>query len=116
MLLSDVPCFFCLNPTSVRLGLDRKGRPYVHCTCCGARSFLPSYSPCLHGLAILGPLAHAIHEEMTRDRAAWERRHGQIATYLAGLRAQLAAAPAPPSAQPNGAATPNITLPVARPA
>lgn len=115
MLLSDAPCFFCLNPTSSRLGLDRKGRPFLHCTCCGARAFLPSYSPCLHGVAVLGPLAVAIHEEMARDRAAWERRHAQMATYLAGLRAQLASASAA-STPANVGAQPKISIPVAKPA
>lgn len=117
MLLTDaIPCLFCLNPSSSRLGLDRKTRPYVHCACCGARSFLPSFSPCLHGLPLLGPLALAIHEEMSRDRDAWERRSTQIAAYLAALRAQfIAGGPA----KDNGATTETPTgvlMPVARPA
>ena len=115
MLLTDaIPCLFCLNPSSSRLGLDRKTRPYVHCACCGARSFLPSFSPCLHGLPLLGPLALAIHEEMSRDREAWERRSTQIAGYLAALRAQFVAAGA---AKENGTtkdAAPGVLMPINR--
>ncbi len=116
MLLSDAtPCFYCMNPGSARLGLDKKGRPYVHCVCCGARSFLPSFTPCLNGVAILGPLSLAIHDEMARNRDAWERRHSQIAAYIAGLRAQLNEGR---SVNGIGAvrAPADITVPIAKPA
>ena len=117
MLLNDsVPCVYCMNPTGARLGLDKKSRPYVHCVCCGARSFLPHYTPCLHGLAILGPLTLAIHEEMARDREAWQRRHGQIVTYLAALRAQINATAAGASAGSPSPGAPEVMLPIARPA
>jgi hypothetical protein len=116
LLLNDaVPCFYCMGPTSARLGLDKKGRPYVHCVCCGARSFLPAFTPCLHGLAILGPLSLAIHDEMARDRDAWERRHRQITTYLAALRAQVST-PAVPDARPGGEPLATAAMPIAKPA
>jgi hypothetical protein len=114
MLLNEPgPCFFCLGPISTRLGLDRKGRPYLHCACCGARSFLPSFSPSLHGIPILGPLALAIHDEMSRDRDAWERRSEQIGAYLLALRAELTATASTPQ---NERAAPTAFIPVARPA
>lgn len=116
MLLNDaMACFFCLNPGSARIGLDKKGRPYVHCACCGARSFLPSYSPCLHGVAVLGPLTRAIHEEMSRDVDEWERRTTQITSYLAALRAQLAE-PAARTREPSAdVVQTNVLMPIARP-
>jgi hypothetical protein len=118
MRLNDASlCLFCLNPSGARLGLDKKGRPYVHCIACGARSFLPSFSPCLNGIAVLAPLAHAVLEEMGRDREAWERVHGQVATFLAQLRAQIAGARASAvegSARPDGLAP--VTTAIVRPA
>lgn len=84
-------CLFCLGETA-RLGRDKKGRPFMHCIACGARAFLPSFSPCLHGVAILGPLARAIVDEAARDRDAWMRMQATIGAYLDGLRAEAARA------------------------
>jgi hypothetical protein len=117
MLLNDSSmCLFCLNANGARLGLDKKGRPYVHCIACGARSFLPSFTPCLNGIAILAPLALAVIEQMAKDRSAWERGHGQIATFLAKLRAQLAAPPAPTETANGADVLAPVTLAITRPA
>lgn len=101
-LLESTICLFCLNPTGARIGLDKKGRPFMHCIGCGARCFLPNFAPCLNGIAVLTPIAHAILDEIARDKGAWEQFHGQIATLLAQLRAQMNA----PVATPNGSSQP----------
>ncbi len=79
MHLREVMCLFCLTALA-RLGLDKKGRPYLHCTGCGARSFLPIYE-CLNGLAILPPLVEAWKETVPD-----EDRRTQLAMYLADLK------------------------------
>ncbi len=80
MYLRDAACLFCLHPSSSRLGLDKKQRPYLHCLTCGARAFLPVYE-CLHGHAILPALIEAWRETMTEDR-----QRAQLAAYLNDLR------------------------------
>lgn len=88
-LLESTVCLFCMHASAARLGLDKKGRPYLHCVACGGRSFMPSFSPCLNGIAVLTPIARAVVEEIASDRVAWERFHGQVATLLADLRSRL---------------------------
>lgn len=91
MFLREVLCLFCLNPSSARLGLDKKQRPYLHCVGCGARSFLPLYE-CLNGQAILPALVEAWRKTTTE-----ETRRAQLAVYLNELRMRArVAAQAPP--------------------
>jgi len=66
MFLREAPCLFCLNPSSARLGLDKKQRPYLHCVACGVRAFMPLYE-CLNGLAIL-PTGAAARSSWTAHR------------------------------------------------
>ncbi len=97
MFLRESFCVFCLNPRTARLGLDKKGRPYLHCAGCGARSFLPLYD-CLMGLAIIPPLVNAWMQEIPE-----ESRRAQFALLLAELKekAQFATArPAPVAGSP----------------
>jgi hypothetical protein len=107
------PCLFCLNESASRLGLDKRGRPFLHCCACGARAFLPSFSPCLNGLAILTPLARAVAAEMASSQESWTRHRDTIADFLSGLRSQTVGGPAK-AAQPS----PNqlVHVPLARPA
>ena len=92
MFLRNAPCLFCLNPSSARLGLDKKQRPYLHCVTCGVRAFMPLYE-CLNGLAILPALLDAWRETMTE-----ERQRAQLAIYLNDLRIRArGAASAPPA-------------------
>ncbi len=51
-------CFACLQEAA-RLGLDKRGRPYLHCVACGSRQFFPQFDPCCRGLAILPPVIRA---------------------------------------------------------
>lgn len=93
MFLREAMCLWCLNPSSARLGLDKKQRPYVHCTACGARSFVPLFDPGLNGLAIVPALVEAWRASTNSE--TWR---AQLATLLAELRARArgaAAAPAP---------------------
>lgn len=91
MFLRECACLFCLHPSSARLGLDKKSRPYTHCLTCGARSFLPLYD-CLRGLAILPTLIEAWRE--TTDE---ETRRDRLAAYLSDLRVRArVGAAAPP--------------------
>jgi|HubBroStandDraft_1064217.scaffolds.fasta_scaffold556051_2 hypothetical protein len=113
MLLTDTACLFCLNPSTARLGLDKKGRPFFHCVGCGARSFLPSFSPCLNGVALLTPWVRAIVDEMTSSREHYEKYQRTIAAFLAQLNAQRMSVPtATDSPQPPQ----TITIPIKRPA
>jgi hypothetical protein len=114
MLLSDQPCLFCMNLNTARLGLDKKGRPFMHCVGCGARSFLPSFSPCLNGVALLTPFARAIIEEMSESREAYDRHEREISTFLAQLRAQRTLEQT--SSEPARAQASVATIHVARPA
>jgi hypothetical protein len=50
-----VPCVFCATPDVARLGVDKRGRPYLVCGRCGARSFLPSRL-CLDGYGLIAPV------------------------------------------------------------
>jgi hypothetical protein len=110
MLRESTICLWCLNPSTARIGLDKKGRPFVHCVGCGARCFLPSFAPCLNGVALLAPLARAIVDEMSTSREAYERAQQQVALLLAELRARVPGMTAPaPTA-------PSVPLPFARPA
>jgi hypothetical protein len=113
MLLTDTACLFCLNPSTARLGLDKKGRPFFHCVGCGARSFLPSFSPCLNGVALLTPWVRAIVDEMATNRDDYERYQHTIAAFLAQLNAHRLSLPtATDSVKPS----PTVTMPIRRPA
>jgi hypothetical protein len=93
MFLRESTCLFCLGPSSARLGLDKKSRPYLHCVACGARSFLPLFDPCLNGLAVLPQLIEA-----WRATISPEARRSQLAILLAELQARArgpATAPLP---------------------
>lgn len=80
LFLRESFCVFCLNPRTARLGLDRKGRPYIHCSGCGARSFLPLYD-CLQGLAVIPPLVEAWMKEVSPEDLRM-----QLTMHLAELR------------------------------
>jgi hypothetical protein len=114
LLLSETACLFCMNPNTARLGLDKKGRPFLHCVGCGARCFLPSFSPCLNGIALLTPYVRAIMDEMATSRGDYEKHHGTIAAFLAQLHAQRTMG-APPAGEPSRAVS-TVTVPIARPA
>jgi len=88
MLRESTVCLFCLNATAARIGLDKKGRPFFHCIACGVRAFLPSFSPCLNGVAILGPLARATADEMARDPAAWDAANAKVTALITEFRAR----------------------------
>ena len=97
MYLRDCACLFCLHPSSARLGLDKKSRPYTHCLACGARSFLPLFD-CLNGLAILPTLIAAWRE--TTDE---ETQRARLAVYLSDLRNRARVGAAAPAATPDSA-------------
>lgn len=99
MHLRDTACLFCLHPSGARLGLDRKGRPYLHCVICGARAFLP-VAECLHGPALLPSLIAAWRAELTEDQ-----RRQRMASYLADLRRRAAQAQAAPPTTADAALT-----------
>jgi len=83
------PCLFCMNDASSRLALDRRGRPFLHCCACGARAFLPSFTPCLNGVAVLTPYVRAIAHEMARDSQAYGRHEKTIVTFVNDLRTRI---------------------------
>jgi|HubBroStandDraft_1064217.scaffolds.fasta_scaffold323005_2 hypothetical protein len=80
-------CFACLQDAA-RLGLDKRGRPYLHCVACGSRQFFPQFDPCCRGLAILPPLIHAHVAQLgwpevtrrTAERLAEMRRLRDVVT------------------------------------
>lgn len=90
MYLRDAPCLFCLNPSSARLGLDRKQRPYLHCLTCGVRAFMPLFES-LRGLAILPVLLEA-----WRKSTSEETQRAQLSLYLNDLRNRASAVAAAP--------------------
>lgn len=47
-------CLCCLRPDGVAVKVDRKGRPYMTCGWCGARTFLHSPEG-LRGVMLLAP-------------------------------------------------------------
>ncbi len=114
LLLNDTACLFCMNPNTARLGLDKKGRPFLHCVGCGARCFLPSFSPCLNGIALLTPFVRALVDEMATSRADYERHQGTIAAFLTQLHAQRTMSA--PSVGAPAHAPSTVTIPIARPA
>lgn len=66
-------CVFCATADSARVGIDKRGRPYLHCGRCGARSFLPSRL-CLDGYGLLAPVLVELmnivrNNEQMRQRA-----------------------------------------------
>jgi hypothetical protein len=91
MFLRETMCLYCLNPLSARLGLDKKQRPYVHCTACGARSFVPLFDPGLNGLAVVPALVEAWRASVKPE--TWR---AQLATLLAELRVRARSVTAAP--------------------
>jgi hypothetical protein len=75
-------CFACLQETA-RLGLDKRGRPYLHCVACGSRQFFPQFDPCCRGLAILPPIVRACV-----DQLGWPEVQKRTAIQLAEMRRQ----------------------------
>ena len=49
-------CVHCLGLQTARLKVDKRGRPYIRCTGCGATSFLPT-GAALRGTVALAPYA-----------------------------------------------------------
>lgn len=98
MFLRESLCLFCLNSSSARLGLDKKQRPYIHCTACGARSFVPLFDPGLNGLAIVPALVEA-----WRASTKPETWRAQLAALLAELRARARGARNAPLETPDAA-------------
>ena len=43
-----VSCIFCLQPDALEVKLDKKGRPFFKCHCCGTMCFI-------HGRGMAGP-------------------------------------------------------------
>jgi hypothetical protein len=103
-----------MNPNTARLGLDKKGRPFVHCVGCGARCFLPSFTPCLNGIALLTPFVRALVDEMSTNREDYEKHQRTIAALLAQLHTQQAMS-VPPTGEPVHASS-TVKIPIARPA
>lgn len=89
MIFDGRPCLFCMNDSTSRLALDRRGRPFLHCCACGARAFLPSFTPCLNGVAVLTPYVRAIAQEMARDSQAYSRHEKTIVTFVNDLRTRM---------------------------
>lgn len=89
MLLESRPCLHCFNLTTAKLALDKKGKPFMSCVGCGARSFLPSFRPCLHGAAILTPIVQAIAEEMSQDARMYRRHQETVDSFIGGLQASI---------------------------
>lgn len=81
MFLRETLCLFCLHPSGARLGLDKKNRPFLHCTVCGTRSFVPLADVGLRGLAIVPTLVEAWRRGTTEE--VWR---GQVAMFLNELR------------------------------
>lgn len=59
-------CSLCLTDNSVRMRLDKRGRPYLVCGACGSRTFMPS-AEALRGLVLLQP---AVREFIQAIKAA----------------------------------------------
>jgi hypothetical protein len=116
MLISDSPCLFCLNTSTARLGLDKKGRPFFHCVGCGARSFLPSFSPGLNGIALLTPFVRAISEEMATTREGYDRHSRTIASFLGEIRARRTLGAGAQATAGGDAARASVVIPIRRPA
>lgn len=98
MFLRESLCLFCLNPSSARLGLDKKMRPFLHCTACGTRSFIPLIDPGLNGLAVVPQLIEAWRAAV--DPAM---QRAQLATLLNELRARARGATSTPAQTPESA-------------
>jgi len=57
-------CVHCLGLQTSQLRVDKKGRPFLRCTACGATSFLPT------GAALRGTIALAPYIVQAAQRAA----------------------------------------------
>ncbi len=106
MRTRDLVCYFCMSD-SCSLKSDRRGRPYLTCGACGARSFIVAWRDAVRSLALVQPLVAARAEEIQSDRAA--------ATAAAGLESQVGAAlRAMLQAQPDASAAPRGEVESAR--
>lgn len=80
-------CFFCLTAGSMRMRLDKKGRPYLRCGLCGTKSFLYEASA-LRGLMLWdSAVGQFIAQLQQTDLAASEQRGVEMVNQLAQERA-----------------------------
>ena len=84
-------CVFCLAGNGAEVRFDKKGRPYVSCRACGARSFLPSIHA-MRGLAV-GP---QLLDDALARRATDENFRDWFVAQIAGLVKTVTATAAPP--------------------
>lgn len=85
-------CVFCLAGNGAEVRFDKKGRPYVSCRSCGARSFLPSIHA-LRGIAV----APQLLDEALARRATDEKYREWFDAQIAGLVQTVTATVAPPA-------------------
>lgn len=57
------PCWFCLAPEGARIRIDKRGKPYLHCECCGTYAFLRTPSS-IYGLAVVAPVVEQLVARM----------------------------------------------------
>ena len=77
-------CVFCATPDTARVGIDRRGRPYLVCGRCGARSFLPSRL-CLDGYGLIAPVLVDLMTAMRSNdtlRARAEAGHADLVAHV----------------------------------
>lgn len=86
-------CVFCLAGNGAEVRFDKKGRPYVSCRSCGARSFLPSIHA-MRGVAVAPQLLDDALSRRANDGPYREWFDGQIA----GLVQMVTSTIAPPAA------------------
>jgi transcription elongation factor Elf1 len=77
-----VACVFCATSDSARIGIDRRGRPYLVCGRCGARTFMPSRM-CLDGYGLLAPVLLDLMTAMRSNDALRLRAEEGHATLIA---------------------------------
>ncbi len=108
MTISDsFCCFFCLSPIGAALCFDKRNKPYVRCTVCGCRTFLPNPMG-LNGLALIPPYVDGLIRQIQWDAEFARQKQQEIDSFLAALQARTAARSQPGGAEK--AATP-VLLP-----
>lgn len=55
-------CLYCLQPDSYEVRLDKRGRPYMTCIACGARTFLRGAHSLRGPQMLWGPLTLALED------------------------------------------------------
>jgi len=73
------PCFHCLTQSSVDLKLDKKGRPYSVCQCCGVRAFIRNRMG-LRGFKILAPELMKMWENVADGMSTQVNADREVAT------------------------------------